>query len=487
MTPSDTKPQRCKRRITVAVALCALLIAGCADSKPAADDAAKAKQLPFQGVSLKLLIVADAPLAEMIGQLRGEWRATTGAEVEVVQMSEKELAEAGTLDADAVVYPAYELGPLAEKELLRPLEDRDLNSAEVAWQDIFEADRSHDASWAGTPYAFPFGSPTLVCGYRKDLLKKLDRQPPENWAEYQELAKLLTEAKQEGAAWSGTCEPLADGWAGLTLLARAAAYSKHRSHYSTLFDMESMDPLIAGPPFVRALDELRQAHKLMPAEAAELTPQRVHEALLGGKCGIALTWTSPAFAAADVGGSEKVEIGFAPLPGSPQSYNPKTGDWDTRRDDESVHVPLVGMSGVLGSVTKASQQPQAAFHLLGWSSGPVWSERVCPSAGNTTLFRRSHLKTPHTWVDSRLDELAAMNYAETVEKSLGSADVFGAPRIAGRERYLVALDKAVHAALAGEKTSEEALAEAADTWQKITDELGLDGQRTAYRHSLGLR
>lgn len=492
MTRSDEKPLRnWVYRVTGrAFALGLALIAGCADHKqPAEGDAAATKQLPFAGVTLKLLVVGDARLAETIGQLRGEWRASTGADVDVAEMSEQELEESTVLDADAVIYPAYELGPLAEHDLLRPLDERELNSPDLAWQEIFETDKSHDAAWAGRSHAFPFGSPTLVCCYRKDLLEKLARQPPTTWADYEALAELLTDRKPEGdAGWSGTCEPLAEGWAGLTLLARAAAYAKHRSHYSTLFDMESMDPLIAGPQFARALDELRQAHKLMSSAATRATPERVHEALLTGKCGLALTWTSPAFAPADAGGgSSKVEIGFAPLPGSPQAFNPKTGEWDARREDEKAHVPLAGISGVLGSVAKASQQPQAAFHLLGWLSGPEWSERVSPSAANTTLFRRSHLKTPQTWADSRLDELAALNYAETVEHSLGSAEVFGAPRIAGRKRYLAALDDAVQAALAGEKTSEEALAEAADTWRRITGELGLDRQRTAYRRSLGLR
>lgn len=486
--PSAKRPQRYTAPFTAIGALCALLIAGCTDNKPAADDAAKAKQLPFDGVTLKLLVVGDERLAETIGQLRGEWRATSGAEVEIVPMTGDQLAEAKQLDGDAIVYPAYALGSLAEREWVRTLDERELNSAEVAWQEIFEADRSHDASWAGAAYAFAFGSPTFVCCYRKDLLEKIDRQPPDTWEEYQEVARLLADQKSEGDLWSGTCEPLAKGWAGLTLLARAAAYAKHRSHYSTLFDIESMDPLIARPPFVRALDELRETHKLMAADAADSAPQQVHEALLTGKCGMALTWTSPAFAAKKGEHSSGiVEIGFCPIPGSSQAFNPKTSQWDARRDDESIHVPLAGMSGVLGSVMWASPQPQAALQLLGWLSGPQWSERVSPTAANTTLFRRSHLKSPQRWVDPRLDELAALSYAETVEKTLGSGEVFGAPRIAGRERYLAAIDDAVLATLAGEKTSEEALAEAAEAWRKTTDELGLEGQRTAYRHSLGLR
>jgi hypothetical protein len=80
-----------------------------------------------------------------------------------------------------------------------------------------------------------------------------------------------------------------------------------------------------------------------------------------------------------------------------------------------------------------------------------------------------------------------MAYAETVERSLSSADSFGAPRIDGRDRYLSALDQAVRDAVAGKASSKEALDGAAAEWRKITDELGLERQRAAYRRSLGLR
>ena len=74
--------------------------------------------------------------------------------------------------------------------------------------------------------------------------------------------------KGQGGDKYGTVEPLARGWAGLVLLARAAAYAKERDNYTTLFDEKTLEPAIAGPPFVRALEELVAAAKLGPADAA---------------------------------------------------------------------------------------------------------------------------------------------------------------------------------------------------------------------------
>jgi multiple sugar transport system substrate-binding protein len=482
-----------------------LLLTGCGGNSPKAGGAGAAteKELPFKGVSLRLVVAGDHRLAEAIGRLKGEWRATTGAELEVDEMPEAELIEGQLPAADAVVCPAYNLGILVEEDRVRPLPASELSSAEVAWEEIFEADKAHDASWAETTYGFSFGSPTLVCCYRKDLLEKLGQEPPTTWPEYEKLAALLADRKNLGEAapaadapWSGTIEPLATGWAGLTLLVRAACYAKHRNHFSTLFNMESMDPLIAGRPFVRALDELIAAKEFMPNEASEASPEQAHDALLAGRCGMALAWTSPAFDQDTAGqthapqasdSATQVDIGFAILPGSPQAFNPKTNQWEDRRNEESPHVTLVGASGRLGAVTKTSSHPDAAFRLLGWLSGPQWSERVSTATSQATLFRRSQVKSAQQWADPRLEAPSASEYANTVERALGSAEFFGAPRNAGRERYLAALDEAVRSAVSGKATSQAALDAAADEWRKITAELGLDKQRAAYRRSLGLR
>jgi multiple sugar transport system substrate-binding protein len=476
-----------------------LVLSGCTAEKPnPGANSAGAKELPWKGVTLRLAVAGDARLAEAIGRLRGEWQATTGAELQVAELNEAELASDNPPQADAIIYPAYDLGLLAEREWLRPLPENSLSSDELAWAEIFEADKTFDANWGSVTYGFPFGSPTLVCCYRKDLLSKLDREPPQTWAEYQQLAALLADRGELADAapaaelpWSGTIEPLAEGWAGLTLLARAAAYAKHRNHFSTLFEMESMDPLIAGAPFVRALDEMATARPHMLDEALDASPERTHEALLAGRCGMALTWTSAAFgeneAAERPATGDNMEFGFIELPGSDQAFNPKTEQWDARRDDESPRVPLVGLSGRLGSVTVHSDQPDAAFQLLTWLSGPQWSTRVSVASKATTLFRRSHVEGGAEWADPRLGAAGSLAYAEAVERSLSSADLFGAPRIDGRQRYLAALDRAVRDAVNGKTASDAALQTAAAEWRKITEELGPERQRTAYRRSLGLR
>ena len=74
------------------------------------------------------------------------------------------------------------------------------------------------------------------------------------------------------------------------LLARAAAYAKHRDQYSALFNVETMEPLVAGPPFVHALEELVAAAKLGPADPLGYDPAAARAGLLEGANA---AWRSP--------------------------------------------------------------------------------------------------------------------------------------------------------------------------------------------------
>jgi multiple sugar transport system substrate-binding protein len=111
---------------------------------------------------------------------------------------------------------------------------------------------------------------------------------------------------------------------------------------------------------------------------------------------------------------------------------------------------------------------------------------VSSASPATTLYRRSQMKSPRVWLDAGTDAAAAQQYAATVYDALSHAAYLSAPRIPGRVEYLAALDAAVRAAVKGEKPPADALAAAAAQWRTITEKLGTDAQRKAYRLSLGL-
>lgn len=473
-------PARSAVRHLLTVCLLVLVAAGCPtpaerpEQSPDEADSAAATQLP-----VRVLVVDDPQLAEAV---RRQWEARTDRTVEIRTASGEEFDPAARLEADVVLFPSGLLGALAEAGRIVALDKQTLEGPQLARRDVFPLLWQTVARWGQETHAAPLGSPVFCLLYRPDVLEAAGEQAPEEWPAYRELGERLAETKP--GDWHALAEPLAPGWAGQVLLARAAPYARHRSHYSTLFDFRTMEPLIDGPPFVLALEELVAAFPLAPPESLDWTPSDVRRAFYEGRLAMAITWPSSAdeFEVPQ----QPLPVAFAELPGSPQVYSPGQQRWEPRRDDDPTRIPLLGIAGRLGAVTTEARRPGAAADVLAWIAGRDWSGQISPRSSATTLFRQSHMAQAGAWV-SQPAAAAAGDYAELVERTLSRSDALVSVRIPGRARYLAALDDAVRSAVRGEATPQEALSAAADQWRRITDELGLDAQRDAYARSLGLR
>lgn len=496
-----SNPNTCKAWI---VAVCLLLpttgcLSGCKEKQKEIDS--QPLEAPLEGAHLKLLVVDDQPMAAAIKQTRGEWLAQTGAKLTVEMTTEKDLRAKDEIDADAIICPSYMIGELAERDLVVPLPKPILNENRTQWQDVFELERRHEAVWGETPMAVPFGSPVLICYCRTDILEHLDASPPQTWAEYDRLAKMLANRKILGKLapppdqpWHATIEPLAPGWAGLVLLARAAPLAKHADNYSTLFDIKTMRPLIDGPPFVRALQQMADARS---DSSAPLThdPDTARKAFWQGQCAMALTWPTAANGPRNNGKksgpphTEQTALKCTPikLPGSFEVYNIDESRWTRRDRRDEIRVPLLATTGRMGMVTKKSSTPQAAARLLIWLSGSEPNPPISTRSTQTTLYSLAQLRSPRQWVEPQMSTDAASSYVDLVEQVFDSPEWLFALRIPGRSDYLAALDEAVHQSLSQGKSPQKALREAAIKWRAITEALGKEKQHRAYRKSLELR
>jgi multiple sugar transport system substrate-binding protein len=437
-----------------------------------------------------LIVVDDPALAEAIQQ---QWKARAEGELEVRKLESAELGDPRRkrLAADAVIYPSGLIGELAERGWIVPLSDDSIGSPEFARRDIFDLLRQHEIMWGDQVYAVPLGSPALTLIYRPDMFEKLGVKPPESWQQYGErcaqLARsrdLLVGSENGPGDWHAVAEPLGPGWASQVLLARAAAYARHRSYFATLFDLQSMEPLIASPPFVKALEELVAAAKFGAPDSTKLTPADVWKSLGSGRCAMGLTWPSAA-----EGGTENSPrpglLAAAELPASAQAYHVGDSQWQTREPTETGRVTLLSVAGRLGSVVKGSARSPAAASLLVRLSSAEWSKDVSPRSPATTLYRSSQIPQAKTWTGESLSAEAATAYGELVQQVLGRTLSLDSVRLPGRARYLTALDEAVHAAIRGDRLPAECLTEAANQWCKITQDLGIENQRRAYWRSLG--
>jgi ABC-type glycerol-3-phosphate transport system substrate-binding protein len=453
--------------------------------------------------TLRLAIVDDPALAAAAERLRGEWHAQSESELKVQTISTADALAADRIDADAIVYPTALLGSLAERRLIRPFNKSWLADAPLDSSDLLQSLDAPEFNWDAQPIAVPMGSPVFVLLYRPDLFEKFAKQPPKTWDDYQSLAKFFNdraslplprvsdslrrgEGRSEGAAfpkdWHGTVEPLAEGWAVKLLIARAAPYARHRDYFSILFDRETMAPLIAGPPFVRALEELVATLKFEPAEALSMNPIESAQSLRNGRSAMAIGWP----AAPHEDQAKLSPFAFVELPGSAQAYNLGGKSWEPRREDENIHVPTHAISGRVGSVVRGSDNAEQAFKLLEWLSSKRWSSQWLPESSATTMFRRSQLADPAPWLGD-LPQSSAKQYTDALSTSLASKNAIVPPRIPGQAEYMAALDEAVHEAASSKISPKKALEEAAKKWTEITERLGAKQQLEAYRKSLSLQ
>lgn len=477
----------------ICICLALPLAPGCFDQTA---DEPKAAGRPLEGVQIKLAVVDDAGLVEAINALRGEWTAQSGAELSVEPLGLDGLAGLQRIGADALIAPAAQLGPLAERGLIVPLPQQASFQRDTAagWGDVLDLLRTSEVVWGDKVCGIPFGSPVFVVYCRKDLLDRLGLSPPKNWREFDRAAAALSEraataaaGAHDGAEWSGAVLPLAPGWAGITLLARAAPAAKGRSNYSSLFDVNTFEPLIAGPPFVEALEEIAAAVKKNPEPSLQADPHAARRAFWLGRCGMAVCWPSRA-GGADLPQQrpEGFVASIVPLPGGRKVYETSRRRWLDREPSESGNVPLLSIAGRVGMISAASSQPEAALQLLLWLGDEQHIAAVGAASSAATLPRRSQVENAAAWVEPPMPEQTAKDYAKDLVNTFESADCLAALPIPGREEYLSALDEAVRSAVRGDRAAIEALIATAGRWREISERLGVEKQKTALRRSLGL-
>jgi ABC-type glycerol-3-phosphate transport system substrate-binding protein len=392
--------------------------------------------------NLRVMVVDDPALGAAIQR---EWLAHTENQVEVVDVSAEKAAAAQQLPADVVIYAPALLGQFGAADLLLPLDDAALAAPEYARDDVLPLLRTQEETWGRRTMAVPLGSPQLVLFYRADLLRQHNLQPPRTWKEYAELVEKFAEkpaGNDEIESWQPTAEPLAEGWAARLLMARAASSALHRDQLSPLWNLENLDPLIAGPPWVRALEELAADNRRSNPEPKLLTPVECFAKFQAGECALAITWPS-AVPDSPAPQLQPEQVGLTLLPGSSEVFQPLAGKWEPVADGEPLHVPLLGISGRVASVSRASSQPRLATQFVLWISGPTASGRISPLSPATTVFRRSHFQNANTWQAPAAIREQLSAYGELLNSVQSHPRRFLSPRIQGQQEYLASLDAAV--------------------------------------------
>jgi multiple sugar transport system substrate-binding protein len=424
---------------------------GCGDRNNVATTANPSPSATRPSVALRVLIVNDPQLASAINRLRGEWAEREGGTFAAESKPWADVAGIDSLEADIVFFPARYLGELADR--LRPVRESVTRGEVYDAGDLLPLVRNRLGMLGGRQMALPLGVQIPLIGYYDDWPKHEGADTPASWEEYRELVSRTREAPPVWPARDAV-----DNWPAIMLLARAAAYACHPRQESPLFDAESMEPRIAGPPFVRALEEWRQ--ELEHAQAPNVAGQPV----------------------TDNNGSATV-LQWAELPGADHVYSISTGEWEPVQNPPR-RVPLLAGS-TLVAITDTSRNAASAFGLAAWLTSADIVPQILPASAALLPCRRSNLSLVDRSIADSTGHVSGARIGPVVEAALSRDDALMLPRIPGVDQYLDALAAAVDMALRGDQAPTTALEQAAKKWNEITERLGRDAQRRAYLNHLG--
>lgn len=449
---------------------------GCGKQAETVSDDKPSPEVKVQG-PLRVMIVDDRELGTI---LEREWSASSEHAIEIEHVEPAILRadlESGAkrLETDVVIFPSAMLGTLAENKLLRPAPRELTTEPTYRYGEIFDLPRRRETRWGAQTYALSFGSPTLVLLRRTDLVP----EAPGTWAD---LSREIERLNGSGLPddMMALAQPLADGWAARTLLARAAGYLFDSSKVSDVFNYATMEPRITSDAFVRALDEMTADCTKSPS--FDMTPATALQTFMDGRAAMAITWAT-AFSSGPDEGRGMTSVAISDLPGAVRSADDASGDGEASGNGP---VTLFGIDGRLGSVSRSAKNAALANIFLAWATGPEQSQRIGARSTHTAPFRRSHQAKPGVWAHASLPATAAEEYAQVLQQALCRSRAFQYLRIPGANRYMSVLDEKVLDTLHSRQPARPALDEVAEKWVGITEEIGASNQKAAYRRSLGI-
>jgi multiple sugar transport system substrate-binding protein len=498
---------RTRRRIGLAITL-GLALTACGKREVATES----PRQPFRGMKITVGVLGDKAILPGLESQRGEWAASTGAEL---TFRDDATADPEKLQfVDLLIFPGERLGELVDKGILLAIPDdavrppapspeaesrsKDEATPEpsadpFAFKEISAAYRDGVTLYGDKRVALPLGGTGLVLAFRRDAFDRAENkdaaksagitlEPPKTWDDLDALAKFL-----HGRDWDGDGKPdsgIALAWAAdaegvgdTTFLARAASLGQHRDQYSFLFHSDRMEPRLASPPFVEALLKLVALKDFAPPDAVKFDADAARAAFRSGKVALlidraerASTW------------SEGKPVGVASLPGSGRVYNPDRKAWEEATSlNKPAYLPRGG--GWLVGVVASSQHREAAIDLAKYLAGPEVTNRLRVEKAFPMLPVRGPQIGAGLPDPKSAPGVEPRSWSDAVDRTIQAARAVVGLRIPGADGYLADLTKGRIAAVEG-KPADESMKGVAEAWDARTKSLGPKRQLWHYRRSL---
>jgi len=497
------KPAAQPTTAPAAAATAAPAAAPTAAPKPQAQPtpAAAAASRNYKGKELRYAGLGS--MGEAVEKMGGPWMAERGVKMNRGAFGQQELEEkilqamaTNSYFVDLVQFNSNSSGDVMGGGWLLEV-PKEIKSL-VDMEDVFPLYRDRLLSWQGKQYALPYDGDKHMHVFRGDLFADADNQAkfkakygyemdpklgPKTWQERRQYAEFFS-----GWDWNKSGKNDEAGFADMTarkdtlwwgFMSRASSYVKHPDDPAVHFDLDTFEPRINNPAFVRAVTEWKEElEKFSLPGGTNLKWGESGPAYRGSLTAMSIGWWGvaegdPASSKPEVIKGSRYSI----LPGSKEVYNAKAKKWDTI--DKINYAPFIAFGGWVLAVPKNSKEPDLAFEFGSYIAGREKSLEMVTNPTGCQPFRYSHLANIADWTErnAKLDKGMAESYLAAEKATIEHPNVMLDLRIPGFTQYRDAAELSIAQALSGEKAPQAAMDACAQVWKEITNRVGGAGKQ----------
>jgi multiple sugar transport system substrate-binding protein len=466
-------------------------------------------QKMYEGVEINLLTRPGPVIAGRLDERGKEFEAMTGAKVNVTGVPFADLFQklltdwaTGTNSIDVGVFASGWAVELADGDLLADLSDFVANDADLDINDIAPYFREFNQKIDGKTQLITIDGDFQMLYYRTDVLDELGLKPPTTWDQYLEVAAAAhgKDMNGDGEKDFGSCMfKKRNAQSFYAIMSIAAPFVQTQgTGQGVFFNTENMKPMVNNEAWAAALAFFKESGKYGPPEELNHDIGDTRALVTTGRCALMLDWGDIGPLSIDENNSKiKDLVGASILPGSTKVLDWGSGKLvpcDAQRCPHAIdgvnHAPFAAFGGWSGAINAKSDPKviEAAYKFLSYMNQAAQSNYdVTQGWTGYNPYRISQFENIEPWVEAGFSRESAENYLGAIGNSLNSPNMASDMRIPGTQRYQgIVLDRELARYLAGEVTSEQALANIEEGWEEITEEFGRDGQLGMYKASLGI-
>lgn len=407
------------------------------------------------------------------------FRAKTGISVTIECIEDYDQFHADIISdakTQTGLWDGFKFGPhiVGEMDLLGGLTDLTpfvKENPTLKWNDIFRFNRENGAVWDKKVVVIPLDGDVLSFYYRTDLFEKYNKQPPNTWEQYTELAKFfngkeeLIPGTNETAIVAGSCVTRADRPQYWTILIMSSMTQYQGTQTGALFDPETMEPLL-GEAFVRALQYMEEQFVYGSDSEFEGMFQEVNLAEMNeGRCAMTYDWGDSFTEHAKAPPTSLISgyLGTAQTPGSRTYLNRETmllepcteelcscGTFPGNTEgciNSAPYAAFTGWSGGCNNYASPEAQLACAQFFAHVSSPDISLIDTIPNVTvgapfiSSDPFRISQTDVD-AWVDRGLPRESVTTYLETIKEQLSDPNTVLDMRIPATKAFLNSMNVA---------------------------------------------